>query len=192
MSRRLPATLKPTNRGATAVPKRNKEEVTPARRRTDALGALLNLSDHEIAVLAFVAALASLAVSVVSIIVARYAISKSNKNSSAATLVAVYDGFREAWQRFLGAKDNSEGPYQLSELMNLAELTCAIHSERSFVGISRELMRTTSKARCHCSWRMKLSESKYQRCFTLQKHSSTFDDFCVYGRMQSRRNAGPL
>jgi len=104
------------------------------------LGALLNLSDHQIAVLAFVVALASLIVSAASIILAWYAICRSNKNSSAATLVTLYEGFRQAWQRFLDAKDDSERQYQLSELMNLAELTCAIQSERSFVGGSRELV----------------------------------------------------
>jgi hypothetical protein len=90
--------------------------------------------------LAFVVALASLIFSVVSIVVAWYAISKSNKNSSAATLVTLNEGFRQAWQRFLGAQNESERQYELSELMNLAELTCAIHSERSLVGVSRELV----------------------------------------------------
>lgn len=105
------------------------------------MGALTGFSDHQIAVLALVVALASLSVSVVSIFVAWYAICRSNKNSSAATLVTLYEGFRQAWQRFLDAKDDDkERQYQLSELMNLAELACAIHSERSFVGVSRELV----------------------------------------------------
>jgi hypothetical protein len=105
------------------------------------LAELQNFSDHRIAVLAFIITLASLIVSMVSIFVAWYAIYRSNKNSSAATLVTLYEGFRQAWQRFLDAGNDSERRYQLSELMNLAELTCAIHSERSFVGASRELVR---------------------------------------------------
>lgn len=105
------------------------------------MGAPIGLSDHQIALSAFVVAIASLSVSVVSIFVAWHAICKSNKNSSAATLVTLYEGFRQAWQRFLDAKPDDNGrQYQLSELMNLAELACAIHSERSFVGISRELI----------------------------------------------------
>jgi hypothetical protein len=104
------------------------------------LEAILNLSDHLIAVWAFAVAFASLLVSAISILVACYAIRRSNRNSSAATLVTLYEGFRQAWQRFLDAEDDSERQYQLSELMNLAELACAIHSERSFVGGSRELV----------------------------------------------------
>src|ERR1700678_863994 len=111
---------KPANRRAEATPRPNKAEARTARRRTNPLGASLDLSglsDHQIAVLAFVVALASLALSVVSIIVAWYAISRSNKTSSAATLVTLYEGFRQAWQRFLDAKDDDKGrQYQLSEL----------------------------------------------------------------------------
>jgi hypothetical protein len=105
------------------------------------VGALLDLSDHQIAVLALIVALASLAGSVLSIVVASWAISRSNKNSSAATLVTLYEGFRQAWQRFLDAKEDDRArQYQLSELMNLAELACAIYSERSFVGVTRVLV----------------------------------------------------
>jgi hypothetical protein len=104
------------------------------------VGPLLNLSDHQIAALAFAVALASMIVSVASVLVAWYAICRGNKNSSAVALITLNEGFRQAWQRFIDAKDDSDKQFQLSELMNLVELACAIHSERSLVGVSRELV----------------------------------------------------
>lgn len=103
------------------------------------MAALINLTDHQIALLSFVVSFAALLFALASIFVALYAISRSNKNSSAATLVTLNEGFRQAWQRFLEAEDDAGRQYELSELMNLAELACAIHSERSLVGVSREL-----------------------------------------------------
>ncbi len=49
------------------------------------------------------------------------------------------EGFRQAWQRFLEAKEENAKQYEFSELLNLFELACAIHSERSLVGVSRDL-----------------------------------------------------
>lgn len=89
----------------------------------------------------FIVAVITLVIAVVALVVAWHAISRSNKNSSAATLVALYEGFRQAWQRFLDAEDDAGQQYELSELMNLVELACAIDSEHSFVGVSRKLVR---------------------------------------------------
>ena len=104
------------------------------------MGAVLNLSDHEITALGLAVALASLAISAFSIVLALRAISRSDKNSSAASLIAIYGGFHEAWRRFLGSKNDGERQYELSELMNLVEIGCAIHSEHSFLGASGELI----------------------------------------------------
>jgi len=40
----------------------------------------------------------------------------------------------------VSAQDNAARQYELSELMNLAELACAIDFEGSFVGVSKELL----------------------------------------------------
>lgn len=101
--------------------------------------ALMDLTDHQIALWSLLFSLVALAVSLVALFVSLYAIRRGNKNSSASTLVTPYEGFRQAWQRFLEAKNEQAKQYEFSELLNLFELACAIHSEHSLVGVSREL-----------------------------------------------------
>ena len=84
-------------------------------------------------------AILALGVAIGALFVSVYAIRRGNKNSSAATLVTLNEGFRQAWQRFLEAKEENAKQYEFSELLNLFELACAIHSERSLVGVSRDL-----------------------------------------------------
>ncbi|MBW4092605.1 MAG: hypothetical protein HIU82_16080 [Proteobacteria bacterium] len=91
----------------------------------------LTLSD-EVAIISAGVSLIALAVAVVSI-------RKSDRNSSAATLVALNEGFQQAWHRFLSAEDEPERQYEFSELMNLLEIGCAIYLEGSLSGVSREL-----------------------------------------------------
>ena len=102
----------------------------------------MDFTDHQITLWSLLVSLVALAVSAVALLAALYAIRRSNKNSSAATLVTLYEGFRQAWQRFLDAKkanDDAGLQYELSELLNLFELACGIYSEHSLVGVSREL-----------------------------------------------------
>jgi hypothetical protein len=102
----------------------------------------MEFTDHQITLWSLLVSLVALIVSVVALLVALYAIRRSNKNSSAAALVTLYEGFRQAWRRFLDAKkanDDAGLQYELSELLNLFELACGIYSERSLVGVSREL-----------------------------------------------------
>jgi hypothetical protein len=102
----------------------------------------MDFTDHHIALWSLLASLVAVAVSLVALLVALYAIRRSNRNSSAATLVTLNEGFRQAWQRFFEAKkakDEARLQYELSELLNLFELACGIHLERSLVGVSRKL-----------------------------------------------------
>lgn len=71
--------------------------------------------------------------------VAVYAIRRSNRNSSIATLVTLNDGFRQAWHRFLSAQQEAARSYEFSELMNLVEIAAAIEWEGSLAGVSREI-----------------------------------------------------
>ena len=100
---------------------------------------LTNLSDHEIAAWTLFFTILALGVAILALYVAVRAIRRGNKNSSTATLVALYEGFRQAWRRYLGAADERTKQYEFSELLNLFELTCAVHSEHSLVGVSRDL-----------------------------------------------------
>ena len=84
-------------------------------------------------------AVVSSAISLIALAVAVVAIRKSDRNSSAATLVTLNDGFRQAWHRFLPTTEEEERQYEFSELMNLLEIGCAIYLEGSLSGVSREL-----------------------------------------------------
>ena len=69
-----------------------------------------------------------------------YAIDRANKTSSAATLVTLSDGFRQAWQRFLKAPDVDAQKFEFADLMNLYEIACAIYLEGSLTGNSGKLI----------------------------------------------------
>jgi hypothetical protein len=84
-------------------------------------------------------AAASLAVAVVALSVAWYAIVRANKTTSASTLVTLNEGFRQAWGRFLTAYPDTRN-YELAELLNLCEIACAVYLEKSLSGNSRKLM----------------------------------------------------
>lgn len=86
-------------------------------------------------------ALGSLIVAVISAAVAIYAIYKGNRNSSVATLVTISEASREAWQRFLTAPTDDTKWNELCELMNLLEIASAILNEKSFVGVSKRLLK---------------------------------------------------
>jgi hypothetical protein len=74
------------------------------------------------------------------VVVAVFAIRKGNRNSSAATVLTLNDGFRQAWQRFVSTTGFDQD-YEWHELMNLLEIGCAILLEGSLAGISRKLAR---------------------------------------------------
>ena len=84
-------------------------------------------------------ATASLVVSFTALSVAWYGIRRANKTSSAATLVTLNEGFRQAWGRYFEAPAERQ-QYELAELLNLFEIACAIYLEKSLTGNSRELV----------------------------------------------------
>lgn len=85
-------------------------------------------------------AVAALAIAVISLVVALFAIYKGNRNSSVATLVMLSEAARAAWQRFLSASETQKS-FELAELMNLVEVGCAILNEGSLAGVSKQLLR---------------------------------------------------
>ena len=86
-------------------------------------------------------AAASLAVALAALAVSAYAIYRGNRNTSAATLVAINEAFRPAWGRLLRAPHGLKHTLELAELMNLLETACAVYSEGSLAGVSQELMK---------------------------------------------------
>jgi len=85
-------------------------------------------------------ALASLAVAAVALLISVYAIIRANATASAATLVTLNEGFRQAWERCLRRQDDDATNYELAELLNLLEIACAIYLEKSLSGNSRKLI----------------------------------------------------
>ena len=83
---------------------------------------------------------ASIFISLLALIVAVFAIYKGNRNSSVATLVTLIEASRQAWQRFLSAETDEIKWYELADLMNLLELASAILNEKSFAGVSKDLL----------------------------------------------------
>jgi hypothetical protein len=82
---------------------------------------------------------ASAVIALIALVVAIYAIRRGNRNASVATIVTLNDGFRQSWQRVFSAGANTD--HEFSELLNLLEIACGIHKEKSLVGVSRELSR---------------------------------------------------
>ena len=86
-------------------------------------------------------AAASLGVAAAALGISIYAIHRANKTASAATLVTLNEGFRQAWERCLQTPPTPDAPhYDLAELLNLLEIACAIYLEKSFTGNSGRLM----------------------------------------------------
>lgn len=75
-----------------------------------------------------------------SLAVAIQAIRRSNRNSSVATLVALNSGFSQRWQSYLSASEETKN-YEFYELLNMLEIACGIHYEKSLFGISRKFSR---------------------------------------------------
>ncbi len=55
--------------------------------------------------------------------------------------ITINDCFSQTWQRFLLEDDESKKQYNFCELMNLFEISCALHHEGSIVGVSGKLMK---------------------------------------------------
>ncbi|MBX9616614.1 MAG: hypothetical protein K2X25_13535 [Caulobacteraceae bacterium] len=85
-------------------------------------------------------AAASLAVAVAALVIASIAWRRSDRNTSAGTLVSLFEAFRHGWDRFLDEPDAKRRDRNFHDLMNMFEVACAIHQDRSVHGASRELL----------------------------------------------------
>jgi hypothetical protein len=55
-------------------------------------------------------------------------------------LIALNEGFRQGWERFLTASNEPARQHQFAELLNALEIACALSIRRVFVGVARELL----------------------------------------------------
>lgn len=82
----------------------------------------------------------SLLVAVGGIWIAIWTLGRGNRNSSAALVYSMHLGFIEAWESYLGEKDDDLRPLKMSNILGLIETSAAIHCDTAMVGASAELM----------------------------------------------------
>lgn len=84
-------------------------------------------------------AVLSLVVSLFGIGFALFALWRGNRNSAASLALALYESFRQAWQRWRNCPEADKN-YEFHDMMNLIESACAVHVEKTLVGVSRRLI----------------------------------------------------
>ena len=67
------------------------------------------------------------------------ALRRSDRNASAGIVVALNQGFADAWRHFQDAED-SRADFEFAELMNSFEIAAAVHQEGSLHGVAKELV----------------------------------------------------
>lgn len=85
-------------------------------------------------------ALVSLGVALAALWVSYLAIIRGNKNGSASSLIALNEGFRQGWERFLTAEGDDARRHQFADLMNLLEIACALEFDKALAGKPREIL----------------------------------------------------
>lgn len=65
---------------------------------------------------------------------------RSDRNTSAATLVSLYEALRAAWGRYLQAEEPVQVEFEFAELINLIELACAVYLDAAVHGATREML----------------------------------------------------
>jgi hypothetical protein len=81
----------------------------------------------------------SLIVAVVALLIAVIALRRSDRNASAGMVVALNQGFADAWRHFQDA-DGQRRDFEFAELLNTFEIAAAIHQEGSLHGVAKELV----------------------------------------------------
>lgn len=84
--------------------------------------------------------IAAVIVSIVALSVAILTVWRSDRNASAATLVALYEALRGAWGRYLQAENPDRREFEFAELANLIELACAVYLDAAVHGAAREML----------------------------------------------------
>jgi hypothetical protein len=69
-----------------------------------------------------------------------YGVYRGNRNSSAASLIALNEAWRQAWERYLLAEGDVAKQHQFAELLNILEIACALKIKRVLTGPSREIL----------------------------------------------------
>lgn len=98
------------------------------------------MTDQALAIGGLVAAIGSLVAAIAALVIALAALWRADRNSSAATLVALSEGLRAAWERYLATANEADANFQFAELVNLLELACAILIDKAVHGAARDVL----------------------------------------------------
>lgn len=125
---------------------------------------------------------ASFFASLAALSVAWVAIGRSDRNASAATLVTVYQGFRDGWTRY-GKAEPEDRRYEMAELMNVFEIACAIHQDRAIHGVSREIL---EEYLCHTLSIFSEDEDARREVHAMKDAASTFKYVAMFEKQMRR------
>lgn len=82
----------------------------------------------------------ALVVSGAALSIAVFTVWRTDRNSSAATLVSLYEAMRAAWGRYFQAEKPEQINFEFAELINLIELACAVYLDAAVHGAMREML----------------------------------------------------
>ncbi len=82
----------------------------------------------------------SLLIALVALFIARAALKNSDRNASAALVVALQDSISVGWRRFLTTAEVTRKDYEFAELMNVFETAASVHQEGALQGRAKNMV----------------------------------------------------
>ena len=89
---------------------------------------------------ASVATLAALPVALAALLYAGVQFSLARRAGSAATVIPLFDSFRECWTAYREAQDAADQKFHFAELANALEVACAIWRDGVLAGATRHVL----------------------------------------------------
>ena len=110
------------------------------------------------------------------------ALRRSDRNASAASLIALSEALGRAWRRFLTAKEEKR-TYEFAELCNFLEIACAILADKAIHGVARKIVDELMEATL-----LMIDEDQdaYARLKALREKPSTFQYLTAF--LNARRS----
>jgi hypothetical protein len=89
---------------------------------------------------ASVATLVGLPIALAALLYAIIQFSLARRAGSAATVIPLFDGFRDCWVAYRGSKTESDRNFYFAELVNTLEVACAISRDRVLAGATQYVL----------------------------------------------------
>lgn len=127
---------------------------------------------------------ASAIVALLALGVTIHSIYRNNRNSSVATFITLNEALRQGWQRFFNAPESKKSD-EFFELLNLLEITCGVHREKSIFGVSRKLSREYTE---HCLLLIESNAGPRKLLEEAIHTPTTFENICWFRADMKKRN----